>query len=68
MGIIINLIFKMGGGLSSEELNDFKHTVSVAIKVIYKDRLNEITNENKDFAEKYEEQFFEAARLYFLNN
>ena len=35
----------MGAGLSSEELNDFKHTVSVAIKVIYKDRLNEITVE-----------------------
>jgi len=68
MGIIINLIFKMGGGLSSEELNDFEHTVSVAIKVVYKDRLNEITKENKDFAGKYEEQFFEAARFFLLHN
>jgi len=54
--------------MGSEELNDFEHTVSVAIKVVYKDRLNEITKENKDFAGKYEEQFFEAARFFLLHN
>ena len=44
----------MGGGVSTEELNDFKNTVSAGIKIIYRDQLNDLTFLNKEFAENYE--------------